>query len=367
MNEDFAKQLNELKETHETDKHHKLELKDVGEKVSGDDYKDYQNASKFFNELFNVLVFGAISLIPLGLITLLDPNWNWRMYATWLFWVDYLTIQVVSWYVRSWVFNNSMRKMMEISKVYHNQELNIQDFVDKDHVEPFIDKYAEDDDEQRKIRAFRRKIKLKLIKLNNKYHINNLSKHFKSTQNGIISASQPFEMKSDIKYKTNLVNSLWAKKQDKINIKINSLFEKLTTEWVENNIDTIKVRYSRVSKSILVSGYTPSQTVNDEANYKTESFKVFMKFTLPSFVFVSVIMFLLVPLIGSSVSNDVGVWGIFITKVLLVASGGVMIAINKRQLFKATHIKAISERNSTLNKYYKDFTKGKEKVAVVEQ
>lgn len=365
MNPNFTNELDTLKRNHEKEteeKHKKMGIEDVGE--NGKDFADDSKGSKAVNEIFNLLVFGAISLIPLGLVTLLSPTWNWSLYTTVLFWVDYMTVQFVSWYVRVWVFNNSMRKLMEKSPIYKNHEKNIQDFVDKDFQTPFIDTYADKDRQERKIRAFKRKIKLELIKLNNKYHINNLSQHFKLTSNGSKRAEKPFEMKSDIKYHNKLANHLWANKQLKINDKINSLFDKLTDEWIENNIDTVKVKYSEVSKTILVSGHTPSQTVNDEANYDPETFKVFMKFTLPTVVFISAMMFLLYPLIGSGLSDDISAWGIFFTKVLLVASGGVMIAINKRQLFKATHIKAMSERNSTLNKYYKDFTKKKEEVAI---
>ena len=54
------------------------------------------------------------------------------------------------------------------------------------------------------------------------------------------------------------------RKITKINNKVNAKFEKLTTEWIDNNLDTIKIKYSKVSKSILVNGFTPNQTVNDE-------------------------------------------------------------------------------------------------------
>ena len=322
-------------------KHKKLVLNDVGEKKSEDNpLKNY-----WVGELFNILVFAVVSLVPIGLLTLLDPNWDWSKYATWLFWVDYLTIQGVSWYGRWWMFATRVRYLALVDVSYKKNETQIQEFVDKDFEEPFIEQYAEEDNHDRKVRAWRRKIKKKLIRINNRYHINNMASHFKATQNGEINAKMAFEVMSDKKLRRNIKKRLEAK--------INVLFEKLTTEWIDNNLDTIKIRYSKVSKTILVNGFNPSQTVNDEANYKTESAKVFLSSTMPMFIFVSFIMFLIVPLFGSGLSKDLNAWGMFLTKVGLVASSIFMIWLNSRKLFKATEVKAISERNSTLNKYYK--------------
>ena len=74
---------------------------------------------------------------------------------------------------------------------------------------------------------------------------------------------------------------------------------------------------------------------------------------MPMFIFVSFIMFLIVPLFGSGLSKDLNAWGMFLTKVALVASSIFMVWINSRKLFRATEVKASGERSSTLNKYYK--------------
>jgi len=196
-----------------------------------------------------------------------------------------------------------------------------------------------------------------------------MSMHFKLTDNGSKIVSKPFELKSDKLYLRSLKKRFWRVfngfvrirnwrrniKITKLNAKINAWFELLSDEWVDNNIDTIKVKYSKVSKSILVSGFTPNQTVNDESNYKTESAKVFLSETMPMFIFVSFIMFLIVPLFGSGLSKDLSAWGMFFTKVALVLSSIAMVWLNARKMFKSTEVKAINERNTTLNKYYKKY------------
>ena len=363
---DFEKEMekvNNHKIVVDETKHKKLKLDDVGESKSDDNpLKNY-----WVGELFNILVFAVVSLVPIGLLTLLDPQWDWSMYATWLFWVDYLTIQGVSWYGRWWIFSTRVRYLLLVDKAYLTNEKQIQEFVDKDFEEPFIETFADEDNHDRKVRAWRRKIKSKLIRLNNRWHINNMATYFKITQNGEISTSQPFELKSDRLYLRGYKKGFrrifngftwirnWRVKITiiKINAKVNTWFEKLTKEWLDNNLDTIKIRYSKVSKSILVNGFTPNQTVNDEANYKTESAKVFLSSTMPMFIFVSFIMFLIVPLFGSGLSKDLNAWGMFLTKVALVASSIFMVWINSRKLFRATEVKASGERSSTLNKYYK--------------
>ena len=352
----------------------KLTLEDVGVNPNEDNpLKNY-----WVGELFNILVFAVVSLVPIGLLTLLDPNWDWSMYLTALFWIDYLTIQGVSWYGRWWIFSTRVRYLLLVDKTYLTNEKNIQEFVDKDFEEPFIEKYADEDNHDRKVRAWRRKIKTKLIRLNNRWHINNMASHFKITQNGENIVSKPFELKSDKLYLRSLKKRFWRifngfvkfrnwrinRKITKINNKVNAKFEKLTTEWIDNNLDTIKIKYSKVSKSILVNGFTPNQTVNDEANYKTESAKVFLSSTMPMFIFVSFIMFLIVPLFGSGLSKDLNAWGMFLTKVALVASSIFMVWINSRKLFRATEVKASGERSGTLNKYYKKHEASKTKEAL---
>ena len=194
-----------------------------------------------------------------------------------------------------------------------------------------------------------------------------MSSHFKITNNGTIPSLEPFELKSDRLYLKPLKKGIWRMfnifiilrnlrkkvKIRKINQKINKYFGLLTNAWIENNLDTIKVKYSKVSKSILVNGFMPNQTVNDEANYKTESAKVFFSQTMPMFIFVSFIMFLIVPLFGSGLSKDLNAWGMFLTKIALVASSIFMVWLNSKSMFRATEVKAIGERNTTINKYYK--------------
>ena len=259
--------------------------------------------------------------------------------------------------------------MLLTDTVYLKNENQIQTFVDKDHDEPFIDEYADVDNRERKTRAWRRKIKRKLIRLNNRWHINNMSEHFKLTQNGINIASTLFVLKSDkltlwiirkgfrciFKPFVWFHNLLSKNKQRKLNNRINRLFGLITDDWIINNIDTIKVLYSKVSKSVLVNGFTPKQTVNDEANYKTDSAKVFLSETMPMFIFVSLIMFLIVPLFGSGLSKDLNAWGMFLTKIALVASSIFMVWLNSKKMFRATEVKAVSERNTTLNKYWKRY------------
>lgn len=325
----------------------KLALEDVGVNPNEDNpLKNY-----WVGELFNILVFAVVSLVPIGLLTLLDPNWDWSMYLTAFFWVDYLTIQGVSWYGRWWIFSTRVRRLILVDKPYLKNEEQIQDFVNKDFEEPFIEQLADEDNHDRKIRAWRRKIKTELIRMNNRWHINNMASHFKTTQNGENIVSKPFELKSDKK--------IYVWKQKRLNTKINVLFERLTNEWINNNLDTIKIKYSKVSKSILINGFVPTQTVNDEANYKTNKGKVFLSETMPMFIFVSFIMFLIVPLFGSGLSKDLNAWGMFLTKVALVASSIFMVWINSRKLFRATEVKASGERSGTLNKYYKKHEESK--------
>lgn len=308
---------------------------------------------KWYGELFNILVFATLSLVPLGLITLVDAKWDWSKYASWEFWVDYLTVQGVAWYVRIWVSQTRIRNLKYTNPIYITKENNIQDLVDRDYEKPFIDDYATKDDEMRKIRAWERKIKTKLLKITNKYRINNLTSYVKDTLNIKIDSVEPFILESDKKYRFKWRNRLWVEKQAKLNITINDLVHKLSKEWITLNITTQKVKYNRVSKTILISGIAPSIRKGDDADYKTNTTRVFLKRTLPSFIFIASFMFLILPLFGSGLSKELTAWLKFITKVIMIASSGIMMWLSAPDMFRETEIKATSERETTLNKYYK--------------
>lgn len=311
---------------------------------------------KWYSEAFNILIFATLSLVPIGLITLVDAKWDWSIYMSWEFWVDYLTVQGVAWYVRVWVSQTRMRNLKFTNIIYITKENNIQDLVDKDYEKPFIDEYATRDDERRKVRAWERKIKTKLLKITNRHRVNNLTSYVKDYLNAQNQALEPFVLESDKKYRLKWLNRLWAKRQVKLNAKINALVHKLSKEWITLNITTQKVKYNRVSKTILISGFAPSMGRSDEADYKTNSARVFLKRTLPSFVFMAALMFLILPLFGSGFSKELTAWLKFITKVIMIASSGIMMWLAAPDMFKETEIKATSERETTLNKYYKSST-----------
>lgn len=297
------------------------------------------------SEAFNILVFAIVSLVPIGLTTLFTPNWDWSTYATAMFWVDYLIIQAVSWYGRTWSFNTRVRHLKGTHTQYLQKKQNIQKYVDIDYTTPFIDESAIKDDRSRKIKTHKTSIKIKLIKIANKHRINNLSSELSLRINAENQVDTPFLMKSDKKYRVG--------KERALNHKINGLFEKLSDEWILNNIDTVKVRYSEVSKTILTNGYSPTQTVDNHNDYKTNAGRIFLSNTLPSFIFSSFVMFLVVPLLSSGIANTWGAWLTFLTKAGLVASSVVTIAIKSVPMFEATELKAISERENTLNNYDK--------------
>lgn len=322
------------------------------EELSNVKRKLKDNSGKISDIVF--LVISSIAVLTIvGLIELIDGEFDFSRYSTISFWVEYLMIQIASWLMRILYKIVGDRKEYRENMTYHAIKKDIQKIVDYDNEKPFIDIYAEKDRINRKTIAWKNKIRYKILKICNKYKINNIVRHLNNPLNSDIDTLEPFELKSDI---ITLNNS---KKALKVNKMIDELMRQLTKQWIDNNLDMQKVKYNNVSKTILVNGFS-SNSGNDSGignNYQENNFKHFINDNIVGFLITAIFLFLIIPMIGSGFKKDPTAWLKFLTKAFTVFFAGIMSWWNNNQLFTKTKIKALTERNDTLNKYYKDFTK----------
>lgn len=308
------------------------------------DLKEKTKVSK--EHLGDILYFSMFSLLivgMLGIFELLDASYDKNMFASALFWADYGILQGSIWAVRVMVKKLGDRKEMRNNLVYITYQENIQDKVNIDKETPFIDKNAQLDDINRKVKAFRNKQKLRIINLGLKHKINNLFQYLKDIESIAIDDLKPFELLSDKKLSDRKTNAL--------NSKINELSRTLTNEWIAQNIDTQRVKYNKVSRAILTNGIVATSNNKEGEDFKEHSTKEFFKNTLPSFILSLLFMLLILPLDGKF-KSDAGAWFKLITKLGLVFFSGFMMWVDNPELFKRTKIKAISERSNKLNQYY---------------
>lgn len=344
---DFERKLREESEK-EKNKFDKVKDKDLG--INEENIKDYS----FISDIVIFITSSLLMLGVLGFLEVINANFDWSAYLSVNFWIEYIILQATSWSARIILRNLGDRKEYRNNKDYKMLQLKMQNFVEEDSKKPFIERYSEIDDKFRKLTAFKNKQKRKLIKLSNKYRITNIVSYVYTLENNDTGDLNLFEMKSDIIHTNKWKQRRWSKKQLKVNAKMNNILNTLTKNWISQNLDTVKVKYNKVSRTILVSGFYSKENQYLGEDYKDNSTTEFMKMTIPTTVFAMAFMFLIIPLKDSSLSTDWEAWFKLIIKTFIVFFSGLMMWLNNPDLFRRTKQKALSERVNRLNIYSKE-------------
>lgn len=305
--------------------------------------KDKSQTTTLIWEIAFTVLFALMTLFILGIYELFSSRWDWTIYTSGEFWRSYGIIQGASWFARIWVFLIRMKHYERFDKNYTNLEDDMQSLVDADYETPFIEEDANADDFNRKKRAWINKQKRKLIKIANKYHITNLLPMVRAV-NSMEFEMHGFFLKSDKK--------MYRSTEKRVNRKVEYILKTIRDDWCETNLETVRVKYNKVSRTILTGGYVSNKSNDGTPDYKKKSSKAFIRNTVPSFLFVSVFMFLIVPLTGE-LDKSADAWFKFLTNFMLVLASGAIMWYNTPELFKQTSLKAIAERVATTNGYAK--------------
>jgi len=354
--DDYIKQ--ELQKAQQTQE--ETEFKRLKDKSLGITDKEKKLRYSIIGEILMNVLLGLMTLTIIGLSELLSPDWNWSIYATSTFWISYGLIQSASWFARIWIYMTRMVHHEKTDTNYEKLNEELQVFVDDDFETPYIEEDAEIDNFNRKKRAWINKQKRKILKIANKHRITNILPYVKDIDKQNLD-TEPFIMSSDIEvkkwFKWDFTFRLWRKnrwgrKQKRVNSKITRILKTITSDWVLSNIDTIKVKYHKVSRTILCNGYVATKNDDNTPDYQKNSRKIFMKYTIPGFIFMSFFLAIIVPL-GGEWDKSGSAWFQFLTKAAMVLISGALMWLQSQDMFNATSKKAMSERVSTLNNYSK--------------
>lgn len=333
-------------------------MQEVFGKVEKKDLQIPENNNKsdkgFVWEIILTLLFALMTLFILGIYELFKSDWDWSIYRSHDFWIRYGLLQGASWFARIWIYIIRLKHYKRTDKTFIKLENEMQDFVDADFETPFIEEEANKDDFNRRKRAWLNKQKTKLIKVANKYHITNILPSVKDV-NKLEFEMHGFQLKSDKKMRNST--------ERRVNRKVTGILKTIREDWCEQNIETLTsnkwrrfskyyIEYNKVSRTILTSGYVSNKHSDGTPDYKENSAQAFAKNTIPAFMFVSIFMFLIIPLTGD-INNSADAWFKFISNFMLVLASGAMMWYNTPELFKQTSLKAIAERVATTNGYAK--------------
>ena len=325
-------------------------------------FKPKSRNKALYGEVFFAVILAIITLMLIGLVNLIVGSFDWGMYKTPEFWKVYITTQIGAWFTRIWVFMIRKRYHKRTHKDFRNANDRIEKYVKVDYDTPYIDKNVLQDDFNRKKHAWKNKQKRKLIKLISKYQLTNVLDNLKMYENNDFKGLERFLAQSNIKYRTTPLNAFkskikridgFEKKLEKVSYKVQSIFYKMSDEYVIQNIDILKVKYNQVSRSILTSGIDVGDSGMIGYNYDKNTATTFVKEFIPMFLMFSAISFLIIPFLkDSSFVKDWEVWGRFIISLFTVVSAGVMMIFSSEELFETTELRSIRAREETLKTYY---------------
>lgn len=297
------------------------------------------------SDIVFLVISSLVILAILGLNELVNMNFDWSMYSDIAFWVDYVATQFAVWSIRVIVRVVADRKEMRENMQYLQADKSIQDYVDKDSKSPFIEEEAEIDRLNRKTIAFKNSVKRDLLKLSNKHQITNIIPYMNDVESGT-NEIEVYNVSSDKLFRS-------ENHKNKIENKLKLLVGKLSPKWLDANLQNQKVKFNDVSRTILVSGKVSKSNNELGANYKENNTTEFMKLTIPSFLLMASLSFLILPMFGSGLIKDGSAWFKLFVKIGMVGFSGLMMWFNNPELFRITKLKAIVERDNTLNIYDK--------------
>lgn len=317
--------------------------------------KEGMNKNKgIVKEIFGIISFSLFTFVILGIVSLIDGKYDITKLGDLDFWGNWALVQIASVLAKIYATLFSKRRQTLTNPTFLHLERKIQNYIEKDSEDPFIENYATIDTKERKIHSFTITKKIEILQISKKYEITNSLEYLKNfdDDNLKISDLEPFKLKTSITYPNTKKQARWFLKQAKISDKLNAIFITLSKEWLDKNLDTQKVKYNKVTKSLLVGGYDNESNDKIGYTYKATPTKSFIKTNMSMFFFSAIFLILIRPILGSGFVKDASAWLNFVTNVFLVIMSFILSLYNAPQLFKSDILQPLIERETTLSEYY---------------
>jgi hypothetical protein len=305
-----------------------------------------------------IIFVQLFSLIIIGLDKFLTASWSWDVFKDPDFWNSYILYFIANWSVIIVWIIRKLTILKRNSKKYKTNNEKIQDSIDKDYDDPFIETQANLEDTMRKIEIFNNTIYTKLYKLSLKYHIRDLREFYRQYDKYTIMLLKPYKGRKKL---------AWAKKYEKAHKKMLDLMENLKKEWQKQNLSSQRLEYPRVTRSHIVSGLKPAGKFYRYNSYQTKVFSTTAKTIVPSTVIFSLIGLVLLSFQFLTKRAELYDYLLFASQIFLITINVVLILSSLDTVFDRTYIKSTDERRTDIEKFYRRHTSGKDKYTVQEK
>lgn len=321
--------------------------------------------SKYASQVFMVV----LSLFLVGIQQFAEPQFDPYFFLRPKFWYDYIPFVTAQWLILFAVITGNAKWMSEVDMTFRKISLSIQDHVDRDKKTPYIFEGAKIMDKERKVRAFRKSISRQVDKLIKKYKFGTFAnmyaflveKEIKQVNKKTKVVGQDEEGKDivetydevirhDIAKVRPKLKGIGAKKEYELKQEINTLLTKLTDEFIEENIDHLKVKYAQVTEAGLVNGFKPRSQQEYESDFQEHTTSAILNEFGVGQIAMMAIGFVMLSLDLVLKGVSITTWVFFVFKMFILIWVYFKATFRSKIIFQKTNLKAVQERDSMLDR-----------------
>lgn len=321
--------------------------------------------SKYASQVFMVI----LSLFLVGIQQFAEPQFDPYFFLRPKFWYDYIPFVTAQWLILFAVITGNAKWMSEVDMTFRKISLSIQDHVDRDKKTPYIFEGAKIMDKERKVRAFRKSISRQVDELIKKYKFGTFAnmyaflveKEIKQVNKKTKVVGQDEEGKDIVETYDEVIRhdvanvrpklkGIGAKKEYELKQEINALLTKLTDEFIEENIDHLKVKYAQVTEAGLVNGFKPRSQQEYESDFQEHTTSAILNEFGVGQIATMAIGFVMLSLDLVLKGVSITTWVFFVFKMFILIWVYFKATFRSKIIFQKTNLKAVQERDSMLDR-----------------
>lgn len=321
--------------------------------------------SKYASQVFMVI----LSLFLVGIQQFAEPQFDPYFFLRPKFWYDYIPFVTAQWLILFAVITGNAKWMSEVDMTFRKISLSIQDHVDRDKKTPYIFEGAKIMDKERKVRAFRKSISRQVDELIKKYKFGTFAnmyaflveKEIKQVNKKTKVVGQDEEGKDIVETYDEVIRhdvakvrpklkGIGSKKEYELKQEINALLTKLTDEFIEENIDHLKVKYAQVTEAGLVNGFKPRSQQEYESDFQEHTTSAILNEFGVGQIATMAIGFVMLSLDLVLKGVSITTWVFFVFKMFILIWVYFKATFRSKIIFQKTNLKAVQERDSMLDR-----------------
>lgn len=302
---------------------------DVNRKAS---QKVYGWFSKYWEQIISLV----IAFFLIGIQQFAEPQFDPYFFLQPDFWYEFVPYVMSIWIIIISTLTSNMRWMETTDTTFNKSKESIQKHVNDDKESPYIFKGAKIVDTERKKIAWRAKVSEQIDKKRKKSKIPTVSalKEFLDGNDKVFDSKKKTPKKGKILH---------------LRAQFKELFSYLEDSYIDEYIDTIKIKYNQVNETILVSGLVPSGKETTQSDFRENTSRVVFGEFGTGFIVSSLFSAVILALDLVQKGADVTTWILFIFKAFMLYTYYFRAGARSGIIFQRTRLKALQERESMLN------------------